>query len=149
MIRSVNAAHLHSQSPSCFWLAVEAPSLSPLSLPPSSSSLLILLHTSSGTALPMLPACECACFWPWLLAQAPPFFAARSGWEQISVDGETRALPGATHSRCSPTVSCAPLRLSDTCRWDLDLTMVPFLLTCFEIPGGANRGNLRTSLLGF
>lgn len=60
----------------------------------------------------------------------------------------TRALPGATR-RCSPTVSCAPLRLSDTCRWDLDLTMVPFLWTCFEIPGGANGGNLKTTLLAF
>lgn len=75
MIRSVNAAHLHSQSrPVSGWLSRLPHPRSPLSLfAASSSSLLILLHTSSGTVLPMLPACERACFWPRLLSQTLPY----------------------------------------------------------------------------
>ncbi len=135
--------------PPASWLAVEAP-------PPSVLLLLLLLllsplfllRTSSGTALPMLPVCECVCSCPGAALSGTAVAIARSHWEQRSLDGERVRYLAQLTGAITPSF-CAPLQLSDTCKWDSDLTMVPFLWTSFETTGGGKGGKLRMSVLVF
>lgn len=135
--------------PPVSWLAVEAPPPSVLLLPLLLLSPLILLRTSSGTAVPMLPVCECVCvFLPRAALSGTDVAIAWSHWEQRSLDGErVRYLAQLTGAiTASPAHRCS---CPDKCKWDSDLTMVPFLWTSFETPGGGKGGNLKISVLVF
>lgn len=133
--------------PPASWLAVEAPPPSVLLLLLLLLSPLFLLRTSSGTALPMLPVCECV-FLPRAALSGAVVAIAWSHWEQRSLDGERVRYLAQLTGAITPSPR-APLQLSDTCKWDADLTMVPFLWTSFETTGGGKGGKLRMSVLIF
>lgn len=143
MIRYVNAAHLHSHSPSCFLAGCwGSPSLCP---PPPSPPLspLPLAHIFWNGAA------DAACVWVCVPAQGCSLRYCRC-YHLVELRAEisrweTGALLGTTY-RCNHVVSRSLLQLSDTCKWDLDLTMVPFLWTSFETTGGGKRGKLRMSV---
>lgn len=145
MIRSVNAAHLHSHSPSCFLAGCRgSPSLCPPppSPPPLSPHPLAHIFWNGGADA----ACVWVCvFLPRAALSGTDVAIAWSHWEQRSLDGERARylaqLTGATTASPAHRCSCP-----DKCKWDSDLTMVPFLWTSFETPGGGKGGNLKISV---
>ena len=129
--------------PPASWLAVEAPppSLSPPPPSPPPLSPLPLAHifwNGAADAACVLSVCVPA---QGCSLRCRRCYRSVSLRAEISLDGETGALLGTTY-RCNHTVSRAPLQLSDTCKWDADLTMVPFLWTSFESTGGGKGGKL-------
>lgn len=133
--------------PLASWLAVEAPpSLRPSPPSPPPLSLLPLAHIFwNGGA-------DAGCVWVCVPAQGCSFRYRRC-YRLVSLRTDisrwgTSALLGTTY-RYNHAVYCTLLQLSNTCKWDSDLTMVPFLWTTFETTGGGKRGKLRMSVLIF
>jgi len=121
---------------------------SPPPLPSSSSSCspLFLLRTSTGTALPTLPVCACV---PAQGCSLRCCHRCRSVSLRAAISRcGAGALLGTIH-KCNRTVSRALLQLSNSCKWDSDLTMVPFLWTSFETTGGGKQGKIRIPVLFF
>ena len=138
MIRYVSAAYLHSHSPSCFLAGCwGSPSLCPPPSPPL-LSLFPLAHIFWNGAA------DAACVWVCVLPRAALRYCRsyRSVSLRSDISRWTGALLGTTY-RCNHAVYRTLPQLSDTCRWDTDLTMVSFLWMSFESTGGGKGGKLR------